>query len=195
MTKPVVLGISGASGITLGIRMLRRLVECGEEVFLIVTKDASLTAVHEMGHGYVKPESFVKDLTAKQKKQVTVCKIQDFTSPIASGSFLTKGMCIVPCSMATLAAISTGLSDNLLRRAADVTLKERRPLLISPREAPFNRIHLEHMAKLSQMGAIIHPPIPAWYMRPNSLDEAEEFIVNRMLDALPIDNVCYDRYS
>src|SRR5205085_1292948 len=111
----------------------------------------------------------------------------DMSSRICSGSFLWDGMVVVPCSMSTLAALSCGLSDNVLRRAADVTLKERRKLILVPRESPFSQIHLENMLRLCQRGATIVPPIPGWYTKPTTLDEVENFIVGRILDQLNID--------
>ena len=117
---------------------------------------------------------------------MSIHSIADFGSPIASGTFLTHGMVVIPCSMATLAAIATGLSDNLLRRAADVILKERRRLILVPREAPLSSIHLQHMLTLSNMGAVIVPPQPAWYTFPKTIGDVEDHIVGRVLDMLGI---------
>ena len=148
-----------------------------------------------MGPDFATPQKWLRHLSLEEREFVTCYKVNDFKAPIASGSFKTSGMCIVPCSMATLAALSCGLADNLLRRAADVTLKERRPLIIAPREAPLNAIHLENMLKLSRLGAVIFPPIPAWYMRPSTLEEMENFMVNRLLDSLKLPNLDYDRWG
>ncbi len=193
--RPIVLGVSGASGITLTLKALRRLTELGEEVHLILTKDALLTAAYEVGSDLGRAEGFLSHLSEKQRELVTLVKLKDFTARIASGSFLTKGMCILPCSMTSLAAVAIGLSDNVLRRAADVTLKERRPLVIVPREAPLNAIHLENMLKLTQMGAVIFPPVPAWYMQHQSLSDMEEFMVNRILESLNIEDLDYKRWG
>lgn len=188
---PVVVGISGASGTILGLKLVKRLVDLKEKVHLVVTPDALLTASIELGKECGHIDGI---LSSVDRSFVTALKIKDFTADIASGSFQTKGMCIVPCSMSTLAAVALSMGDNLLRRAADVTLKERRPLVIVPREAPFHAVHLEHMLKLTQMGAVIHPPIPAWYMVPKSLDEMEDFLVNRIVDGLKLPQD-YTRWS
>jgi 4-hydroxy-3-polyprenylbenzoate decarboxylase len=193
--NPIILGVSGASGIPLAIKALHALTAHGEQVELIFTKDAQVTAVQELGPAFSTPEKIILQLPEQQQPLVRIAKIYDFYSPIASGSFQTKGMIIVPCSMATLAAISMGLSDNVLRRAADVTLKENRKLLISPREAPFSQIHLENMLKLSRAGAIIFPAIPAWYAHPKSLEEAEWYMVHRMLDHFIPEKLKYDRWG
>lgn len=192
---PVVVGISGASGTILGIKLIKKLTELDQEIHLVITPDAFLTASIELGKEMSGMEGMLSMLTAAERELVTPLKIKDFTAGIASGSFQTKGMCIIPCSMGTLAAVATGMADNLLRRAADVNLKERRPFIIVPREAPLNAIHLEHMLKLTQMGAIIHPPIPAWYMCPKSLEEMEDFTVNRIIDGLKLPNFSYPGWT
>ncbi|HXF29171.1 MAG TPA: flavin prenyltransferase UbiX, partial [Chlamydiales bacterium] len=189
----IVVGISGASGICLGHLTVRALLDAGHDVHLVMTKDACLTALEEMGHEFSSVTKFIE--TFGEQKRLHSHTIHDFRAPIASGSFSVDGMIIIPCSMASLAAIAMGLSDNLLRRAADVTLKERRPLVIVPRETPFNDIHLENMLKLSRMGATIVAPIPAWYTRPKTLEDVERFIVGRALDALKIENNLYPKWT
>jgi 4-hydroxy-3-polyprenylbenzoate decarboxylase len=190
----VVVGVSGASGIVLAFKMVKALTYLGHYVDLVFTRDAFYTAVEEMGADYCTIDKFLSHYTQEERSLISTHKINDFTAPIASGSFQCYGMIIIPCSMATVAAVATGLSDNLLRRAADVTLKERRHLVIVPREAPFSEIHLENMLKISRMGGVIVPPCPAWYMHPKSLDDVENFIVGRSLDALKIDNKLYKRW-
>jgi 4-hydroxy-3-polyprenylbenzoate decarboxylase len=191
----IIVGISGASGIVLGYRTINVLSQLGHDVELVMTRDAGLTAVEEMGKDFSTPEKMVGSLSAEQQQKICVHKIQDFSASIASGSYPVDGMIIVPCSMATLAAISYGLADNLLRRAADVTLKERRRLVIVPREAPLSEIHLENMLRLTRMGSIIVPPMPAWYTHPSSMEDVENFIVGRSLDALRIDSEIYPRWK
>lgn len=191
---PFVLGVSGASGISLALKALHSLTALGERVELVITRDALVTAVQELGPAYSTAEKIIDSLPEQQQPLVRSWKIHDFFSPIASGSYQTKGMLIVPCSMATLAALSIGLSDNLLRRAADVTLKESRKLLIAPRETPFSPLHLENMLKLSRLGVIIHPPVPAWYAHPKDLSEAEWYMVYRMLDPF-IPHLDYSRWG
>lgn len=192
--KPLILGISGASGISLAMKALQCITAHQVPVELVITKDAQVTAVQEMGTAYSTPEKMIDLLPEQQQPLVRHWKIHDFFSPIASGSFQTRGMLILPCSMATVAAVSMGLSDNLLRRAADVTIKEGRKLLLAPREAPLNVIHLENLLKLSRLGVVIHPPVPAWYAHPKDLDEAEWYMVYRMLDPF-ISDLQYKRWG
>jgi 4-hydroxy-3-polyprenylbenzoate decarboxylase len=116
-------------------------------------------------------------------------------APVASGSFKTDGMFVVPCSMKTLAGIANGYADNLIQRAADVVIKEGRPLLLSPREMPFSAIHLENMLKLARLGVKIAPPIPAFYHKPKSLDDMVSFIVGKMLDAFGIEHEIFRRWG
>ncbi len=182
----IIVGVTGASGIILAYRAVDMLTRLGHSVELVMTKDAQITCLEEMGehfHG----TKFVKSFPEEQQKLIQQYAPHDFTAKIASGSYQVHGMLVIPCSMATLAAISIGLADNLVRRAADVTLKEKRPLVIVPREAPFSEIHLENMAKLARFGAAIVPPIPAWYTQPKTLADVETFIVGKALDALKIE--------
>jgi polyprenyl P-hydroxybenzoate/phenylacrylic acid decarboxylase-like protein len=152
----------------------------------VISGAACVTLAEEMGDAYSSGPKFLQSFHEEKRELIRLHRISDFTAPIASGSFQVYGMVIVPCSMGTLAAIATGLADNLLRRAADVTLKERRPLIIVPREAPFNEIHLENMLKLSRLGAVILPPVPAWYLKPKSMADVETVIVSKIFDALKI---------
>lgn len=182
-----VVGISGASGMRLAHRAVFHLTRLGNYVELVMSRDAPLTLLQELGEAYASPQKFVGTYSDDAQKFICLHQIQDFNAPIASGSFKHDGCLIIPCSMASLAAIATGLADNLLRRAADVTLKERRRLVLVPREAPLHEIHLENMLRLSRMGAVIIPPQPAWYMKPQTLEEMEEFMVSRILDQLGVD--------
>lgn len=190
----IIVGVSGASGVVLAYRSLTVLAKLQHRVELVMTRDSCATAVEELGLNYSTPERFISDLTKAEQELITVHKIQDFTASIASGTYPVDGMLVIPCSMATLAAIRIGLSDNLLRRAADVTLKEKRPLVIVPRESPFSEIHLENMLALARMGSTIVPPIPAWYMKPQTLCDVENFIVGRALKALGIDANLYPNW-
>lgn len=191
----IVVGITGASGIILGYRTVEVLASLGFGIQLVMTPDAHCTATLELKEQYPNLEAFLQSLPEASRQRISVYKHKDFMAPIASGSYPTRGMIITPCSMASLAAIATGLSDNLLRRAADVTLKERRRLVIVPREAPFSEIHLENMLKLTRVGATIVPPIPGWYTGHKTLKEAEDFIVGRTLDALGISTDLYPRWG
>ena len=184
--ESVVVGITGASGIILGCKMAKALSEKDFQVELVVTSDAQTTATIELKSSI---EELLKDFSS-----ICYHTIDDFTAPVASGSFPTRGMVIIPCSMTTLAAISCGLGNNLLCRAADVTLKERRPLVIVPRETPLSEIHLRNMLDCTRAGATIVPPVPAWYNDPKTLDDVENFIVGRALDALHITTDLYTRW-
>lgn len=190
-----VVGVSGASGVVLAHRAVTFLADAGHEVVLIFSRSAKLTASLEMGEAYGSPTHFISHLSEASKSRVEICGNQDFSAGVASGSMRTAGMLVIPCSMATLAAIAIGLSDNLLRRAAEVTLKERRPLVVVPREAPLTEANLENMVKVVRMGGTILPPVPAWYTRPKTVEEIEQFIVGRALDQLRVDNDLYPRWG
>lgn len=191
----IVVGVSGASGIVLAHRAIAAIIESGHVVDLVISKAALMTAHLEMGQGFGSMSGFLKSFGSDIQAKITVHAINNFGASIASGSYKTKGMLVIPCSMATLAAIAIGLSDNVLRRAADVMLKERRPLVIVPRETPLSSIHLEHMLTLSRMGATIVTPVPAWYNLPKTLEDVEKFIVGRALDLLDISHNLYPRWE
>ena len=191
----IVVGVSGASGIILAHRAVDVLTQLKHRVHLILSKAALFTAIEEMGSDFGTTQKFVSSFSLEQRELITLHAIGDFSSPLGSGSYRTDGMLVIPCSMATLAAIAIGLSDNLLRRAADVHLKERRPLVIVPREMPLAENHLENMLRIARMGGMIAPPIPGWYTKPTNLQEMEDFIVGRILDGLKIDAELYPRWG
>jgi len=191
----IVVGVSGASGIVLAIKAVSALGELGHDIELVVTKHGFHTAAYELGKEYASPNMFLQKLSEEGRKRVRLHAIQDMGAAICSGSFLTLGMLIIPCSMATVAAVSLGLSDNCLRRAADVTLKEKRPLILVPRESPLSEIHLENMLRLARLGASILPPVPAWYNGMQSMDEIENFIVGKALDLFKIEHTLYKRWA
>lgn len=176
-------------------RSLLRLTQAGHRVDLVMTRAALFTAALELGKEQATVEGFLAHLPDASRDLITVYRNSDFSAPMASGSVLYDGMLLVPCSMASIAAIAMGLSDNLLRRSADVCLKERRRLVIIPREAPLSQIHLENMARISQMGGVILPPMPAWHMQPKSLAEVEDQIVGRAFDLLGLDAPFYERWE
>jgi 4-hydroxy-3-polyprenylbenzoate decarboxylase len=182
----VVVGISGASGTCLAFHLISALTAHGHFVELVMSRDAAITAKLELGEKYASPERFIENFSVEQRAFLRLHGIRNFFSPIASGSFLFDACVIIPCSRATLAAVACGLSDTVLRRAAEVALKEKRKLIIVPRETPLNAIHLENMLKLTTMGAVIVPPVPAWYLQPKTLQEVELAIVSRVLDQLGI---------
>ena len=174
--KRLIVAITGATGVIYGVRLLELLREAAVETHLIISPWGRRTLLHETAY------------TVEQVQALATATYgaSDQGAAISSGSFLTMGMAIVPCSMRTLAAVAHGLGDNLVHRAADVTLKERRRLLLAPREAPLSNIHLENMLTLSRMGVIICPPMPAFYQRPQSIDDLVTYNVARMLDQFDI---------
>ena len=185
-SHPVIIGISGASGAAIAGGVIDALLAMDTPVIATASSAARMVWRQEMD------TSFGEALEQWQDAgDFTYYAPGDIQAPIASGSFPTRGMAIVPCSMSTVAAIAHGFSDNLIRRAADVCLKERRPLTIVPRETPLSAIHLDNMASLARLGVTVLPPEPPFYLRPNSLDDVVDFIVNKtiaslgLLDALP----------
>ena len=171
-TKRLVVGVSGASGVVYGVRALDACRELGVESHLIVSKAAALTLAQETTLS-------LADLSAKA--DVTY-RVGDVGAAVASGSFPTLGMIIAPCSIRTMSEIATGVTSSLLTRAADVTLKERRPLVLMVRETPLHLGHLRTMVKLAEMGAVIAPPLPAFYAKPVSLEQMVDQSVGRALD-------------
>ena len=181
----LVVGISGASGVIYGVRMLDALRELGVESHLVVSRAALLTLSQETD---LSPD----DLSARAD---VTHRLADVGAAIASGSFKTMGMVVAPCSVRTLGEIATGVTSSLLSRAADVTLKERRPLVLMVRETPFHLGHLRTMAALTEMGAIIAPPLPAFYARPRSIEEMVDQSVGRVLDLFGLDWAPVKRWS
>ena len=186
--RPIVIGISGASGSVLAGATIERLLDM--ELPVIVTASAAARMVWREETD----ESFGDAMERwLDRGDFTYYPIGDMAAPIASGTFPVLGMAVVPCSMATVAAIANGFTDNLLRRAADVCLKERRPLVLVPRETPLHAIHLENMAALARMGATILPPEPAFYLRPKSIGDLVDFVAERTLIALGLTDALPER--
>lgn len=170
----LVVGITGASGAVYGVRLLQRLAELPVETHLIVSRWARVTIEHETDVAFADLKGLAHAVHSER----------DQAAPVSSGSFGTLGMIVAPCSVKTLAGIATGYADNLIVRAADVALKERRPLVLAVRETPLNAVHLRNMLTLAELGATIFPPMPAFYHRPRDLDEVIEYSVLRMLDQI-----------
>jgi 4-hydroxy-3-polyprenylbenzoate decarboxylase len=171
--KKIIVGISGASGSILGIKLLQAL-KGKAETHLIITETAQKILEHETGFTV----KHVEKLATKSYRN------SDFFAAVASGSFQTSGMVIIPCSMKTLAGIASGFSDNLLLRAADVCLKERRQLILVTRETPLSYIHINNMRKVSRAGAVVLPPVLSFYSKPKSIDDMVNHIVGKTLDML-----------
>jgi 4-hydroxy-3-polyprenylbenzoate decarboxylase len=170
------VGITGATGAVYGVRLLARLRECGAETHLVVTPAGVLNLHHELG----------LDRRAVESMADVAHNPADVGATIASGSFATQAMVIAPCSMKTLAAVAHALSDNLLTRAADVTLKERRRLVLLVRETPFNLAHLRNMTAVTEMGGVVFPPLPAFYHRPATIEALVDDTIERVLALLGI---------
>ncbi|HZX27185.1 MAG TPA: UbiX family flavin prenyltransferase [Telluria sp.] len=184
--RRLIVAITGATGAIYGVRLLQQLrATPGIETHLVVTDAAALTLHQETG---------------LQRKEVealahVVHRHRDIGAAIASGSFQTDGMIVAPCSMKTLAAIAHGLSDNLVTRAADVVLKERRRLVLMVRETPFNLAHLRNMTAVTEMGGIVFPPLPSFYHRPGSIDELVDHTVARVLDLMGVAHALAPRWT
>jgi len=174
--KKLIVALSGATGSIFGIRLLELLKESDVETHLVMSKWAGRTLTHETPYS-------VKEV---QELATEVYSLKDQGAAISSGSFLTDGMVVVPCSMRTLSAISHAQGENLIHRAADVILKEQRKLVLVTREAPLHEIHLENMLRLSRMGVTILPPMPAFYNHPKNIDDIVNHVVGRILDQFQI---------
>jgi flavin prenyltransferase len=174
----VVVGVTGATGAIYAVRLLERLRAAGRETHLVATPAGVLNVHHELG----------LDRGALERLADVAYNPADVGAAIASGSFAAAAMVIAPCSMKTLAAVAHGLSDNLLTRAADVALKERRRLLLMVRETPFNLAHLRNMTSVTEMGGIVFPPLPAFYHRPQTIDELVIESVERVLQLLGVES-------
>lgn len=187
---PVILALTGASGVQYALRLLECLLEAGTPVYLMVSKAAQIVLSMETELNVpaksADMERFFTQTFKADKGQLTVFGQEQWTAPIASGSHRALSMVVCPCTTGTLAAIANGNSDNLLERAADVMLKEKRQLIMVVRETPFSAIHLENMLRLSRAGATIMPANPGFYHKPEKLEDIYDFMVSRILDHLKI---------
>jgi 4-hydroxy-3-polyprenylbenzoate decarboxylase len=181
----LIVAITGCSGVIYGVRLLEACRKLGIETDLIVSQAAEKLLELELG----KSVKDIRKLATRNYSQ------DDFEAPLASGSVKTDGMVIAPCSMKTLGAIANGIADNLITRAADVTLKEGRHLVLVPRETPLNLIHLENMVRLKLAGATILPAMPGFYHKPKEISELIDFIVGRILDVLDVEHKLYRRWQ
>ncbi|KVC20908.1 UbiX family flavin prenyltransferase [Burkholderia pseudomultivorans] len=183
--RRLVVGISGASGFVYGMRLLAMLRDLDIETHVVVSRAAALTMTHETDHK-------LADVAARAS---VLYRSDDIAAPISSGSFRTLGMIVAPCSMKTLAEIATGMSSGLISRAADVVLKERRRLVLLARETPYTLTHLRNMTTVTEMGAIVAPPVPAFYARPASLDQMIDHTLGRVLDLFDLDSRTVHRWK
>ena len=181
----IIVAITGATGAIYGVRILQRLREAGVETHLVISRWGARTLLHETSFSKEQVESMASVTYAAG----------DMGAAISSGSFRTDGMVIAPCSAKTLAAVAHGFGENLVHRAADVILKERRKLVLVVREAPLSDIHLENMLKLSRMGAVVLPPMPAFYNHPRTVDDIVNHTVSRVLDQFGLDGGGSERWT
>lgn len=190
-----IVGITGASGAVYGVRLVETLLAKGIPVHLVIT-DAGWRVLHEeLDWDASRRLDTLEDKFGRFPAPFRYYPIADIGAAIASGSYRTSGMAIVPCSMGTLSGIAHGASGNLLERAADVMLKEGRKLIVVPRETPLHAIHLENMLKLARLGVRILPAMPAFYNRPQSMDDLVDFLVGKVLDSMEIDNDLFRRWG
>lgn len=201
MLKPrtVTLALTGASGMAYGVRLLELLLQSGQHVYLLYSKVAQIVAQQEMNMALPsqpkEAEAFFKQLLSPASGQLEVFGREAWFSSVASGTNPADAMVICPCTMGTLAAIASGLSQNLIERAADVMLKEKRQLILVPRETPFSSLHLENMLKLSNSGAVILPANPGFYHHPQTTQDVIDFVVARILDHLRIEHRLIPRWG
>ena len=197
--RRVTLAVTGASGSLYALRLLECLVQADVEVFFLISQAAQLVMATETDLKLPpKPqamEAFLTEHYQAKAGQIRVFGKQDWMSPVASGSGAPSTMVVCPCSTGTLSAIATGASNNLIERAADVALKERRQLILVPRESPYSTIHLENMLKLSQMGVTILPASPGFYHQPQSINDLVDFVVARILNQLGIKQTLLKRWG
>ncbi len=197
--RPLILGVSGASGLIYALRVLRHLLNADQAIEVVASRASYQVWRAEYGltlpgGGPAQAQFWRQQSGAEGGGKLTCHPWQDLGAGIASGSYRTQGMLVVPCSMSTVAKLATGLSTDLLERSADVQLKEGRPLVLVPRETPFSLIHLRNLTTLAEAGARIVPAIPAWYHHPQTIEDLVDFVVARALDQLGIDCVPLRRW-
>ncbi len=198
-SRTISLAITGASGAQYGIRLLDVLLSQGYRVYLMISKAAHIVIATETEYKFpaqaAQLEAYLSEKFQARAGQLKVFGKEDWMSPVASGSGAPASMVVCPCSTGSLSAIATGASNNLIERAADVALKERRQLILVPREAPYSEIHLEHMLKLTRMGAVIIPASPGFYHQPKTIDDLVDFIVARVLSQLGIEQTLLAKWG
>jgi flavin prenyltransferase len=199
-SRPIIVGVSGASGLIYAVRTLKYLLEADYPIDLVASKATYM--VWQAEHDVRLPaepdlqEEFWRDQAGVPKAGTLRChRWADVGATIASGSYRTLGMLIIPCSMSTIGKIAAGISSDLLERAADVIMKEGRPLIVVPRETPFSLIHLRNLTSLAEAGVKIVPAIPAWYHKPQTIEDLVDFVIARALDQLDIDCIPFDRWQ
>lgn len=195
----VSLAITGASGAQYGLRLLECLIAADIQVMVMISRAAQVVIATETEMNLpgkaADQEVFLTQLYSAQEGQIRVFGREQWMSPVASGSGAPAAMVVCPCSTGTLSAITCGASNNLIERAADVALKERRQLILVPREAPYSEIHLEHMLKLTRMGAVVIPASPGFYNKPTCVEDMIDFVVARILNQLGVEQTLMPRWG
>ena len=195
----ITLAITGASGVQYGLRLLEILVAENIQVFVMISRAAQIVINTEtdlkMPGMPSEQQTYLTNLYAAKEGQIKVFGREQWTAPVASGSGAPSKMVVCPCSTGSLSAIACGASNNLIERAADVALKERRGLILVPREAPYSEIHLEHMLKLTRMGCVVVPASPGFYNRPETIEDMVDFVVARVLNQLNIEQTLVPRWG
>jgi flavin prenyltransferase len=198
-SQTITLAFTGASGMPYGLRLLECLLAARCRIYLLYSPAAQVVAKQECGLTLpAQPREAVRMFSERfgtRAGQLAVFSREDWLAPVASGSNPADAMAVCPCSMGTLAAIAHGLADNLIERAADVMLKERRPLILVPRETPLSSIHLDNMSRLAHAGAVILPPAPGFYARPQTVADIVDFVVARILDQLRVPHDLLPRWG
>lgn len=190
LLKPYIVGITGASGAIYAVRFVQVLAELGYEMALVISKAARLVMREELGK-----ESLQSFFEPKPLERITLYSNEDFTAPIASGSYPTQGMVIIPASSGTLGSVANGISSHLIHRAAECTLKEGRRLVVVPRETPLSVIQLENLLKLARLGVKVLPASPAFYSGVETVQDLVDFVVGKVLDVLEIPHTIYPRWT
>lgn len=192
---PYIVGMTGASGGIYGIRLVQELLRTKHDVHLVLTEATWQVFQAEMKLDITNRNQVLNDLFNENMENLHVYDLHNYAAPIASGSFRTKGMIVIPCSMGSLSGMAIGASGNLIERAADVMLKEKRPLVIVPRETPLHQIQLENMLTLSRAGATILPAMPGFYHNPTTMEELIDFVVGKALDSLGVEHELFKRWG
>jgi 4-hydroxy-3-polyprenylbenzoate decarboxylase len=197
--KTITLALTGASGLPYAVRLLECLLQAGQRVHLVYTQAAQIVAKQELDFTLSNRPQDVEKMFAERfgkfSGELKAFGIQDWYAPMASGSNPGDAMVVCPCTMGTLGKIAAGISDDLITRSADVMLKEKRPLILVPRETPFSAIHLENMLRLSHAGVVILPPNPGFYHHPQSVQDIVDFVVARILDHLGVEHELVHRWG
>ena len=196
--KPYVVGITGASGAVYGLRFVQVLTELGHEAVLVVSEAARLVIQEELQvtlTSLIDKAAFEPWLDPTSLERIALCSNRDFTAPIASGSYPTAGMVIIPCSTGTLGHVASGSVTTLIHRAAECTLKEGRRLLVVPRETPMSALQLENLLKLARLGVRVLPASPAFYSGAETIQDLIDFVVGKVLDSLEIPHAVYPRWT